>query len=334
MRSVTRESWLVSAVVLIGMLVVAGTVLPGCSQQKAPDSKSDDDSQDQKPTDPAPGPETTDPAPGPETTDPAPGPETTDPTPGPETTDPAPDTTIADPAPGPEAAAAVEPAKISAFAPAEDLVSQVEYYVGRLEDAVETEAGFTDSQGKIAKDANTLIVIALGLGLHDQDNVHKAAAGTLMKAAQDLAAAKDFAAAKAAVAAVKAAAASQEAAGGQLKWERVASLHELMEQVPLVNTKLKRYISGSRFASKADDTAGYTAVIAIIGQAALADTHEAKTDEQVQQWLGFSAQMRDAAGAVNAAIHAQDEPAAGAAMERLQQSCEDCHAVFHKEEEE
>ena len=75
------------------------------------------------------------------------------------------------------------------------------------------------------------------------------------------------------------------------------------------------------------------AVIAIIAQGTMADTHEAKTPEQEQQWQAFSVQMRDAAGAVNAAIRAQDEAAAGAAMENLQQSCEDCHAVFHKEEE-
>ena len=38
--------------------------------------------------------------------------------------------------------------------------------------------------------------------------------------------------------------------------------------------------------------------------------------------------MRDDAGALNAAIHKGDEPAAAKAMKKLDQSCEDCHAVF------
>ena len=61
----------------------------------------------------------------------------------------------------------------------------------------------------------------------------------------------------------------------------------------------------------------------------MADISEAKNPEQVQQWYGFSAAMRDNAGAVNAAVHAADEAAAAKAMEKLNQSCEDCHKVFH-----
>ncbi|NQT38255.1 MAG: cytochrome c [Planctomycetes bacterium] len=228
---------------------------------------------------------------------------------------------LADPPPAP---------KISSFAPAADLSTQLAEYLTELEEAVASEQEFEDSQETLVKDASTVVVIALALGLHDEDNKYKAAAPGLLKAAQALAVAKDYAAAKAGVAAVKAAAAGS--AGGELKWEKVASLEALMEQVPRISSKLKRYIRGSRFESKADDTAGFSAVIAAIGQGALADSHEAKDDAQVQQWYGFSAEMRDAAGAVNAAIRAQDEDAATAAMERLGESCDSCHAVFHIEE--
>ena len=109
----------------------------------------------------------------------------------------------------------------------------------------------------------------------------------------------------------------------------MASLPELMKQVPLINTKLKRYVKPEKFKKKAKDTAGYTAVIAAIAQGSMADTSETKKPEQVKQWYGFSAAMRDDAGAVNAAIHQGDEPAAAKAMKKLHQSCEDCHAVFH-----
>jgi len=70
----------------------------------------------------------------------------------------------------------------------------------------------------------------------------------------------------------------------------------------------------------------------VIAQGSMADTSETKTDEQVKQWYDFCAQMREAASGLNKAIHAGDESAADAAMKKLTQSCDDCHAVFHKEE--
>lgn len=238
--------------------------------------------------------------------------------------------------PEPAEPAGVEPippdAPVSAYAPAADLVGQVDYFVERLTDAVESEEEYNDSKDQITKDANTLILLALALGLHDQDNQHKASAGALMKAAQDAAGAADFAAAKTAVEAVVAAAKSEDPSGAELKWEKAASLPELMKQVPTVNTRLKRYIKGTRFESKAEDTAGYSATLAVIGQGSIPNVGETEKPDEAEKWRQFCLQMRDAAGRLNAAIHAQDRGAADVAMDALQQSCDDCHAVFHQEE--
>jgi cytochrome c556 len=222
--------------------------------------------------------------------------------------------------------------KVSTFAPAEDLANQADKYLDELEQTVATEADYKDGQDKIARDANTLIVVALALGLHDQDSKYKASAGAVTKAAGELAATKDFDAAKKAVAAIKDAAEGKGQAGGELKWEKVASLGELMKQVPVINTKLKLNVKGSKFKKKAKDTAGYTAVIAVIAQGSMADTSATKSPDQVKQWQGFSTAMRDHAGTINAAIHKGDQDAADAAMKKLAQSCDDCHDVFHKGE--
>ncbi|MBN2473824.1 MAG: hypothetical protein JXB62_04410 [Pirellulales bacterium] len=221
---------------------------------------------------------------------------------------------------------------VSSYAPAEDLAGQVVEYIQELEDVVATEQDYDDSEDKIAKAANTLVVIALALGLHDQDSQFKANAAALVKAAQELAKTSDFTSAKAGVAALKTAVA-QGGDGPELKWEPVADLPSLMKQVPLIHTKLKRYTTARRFESKAKDTAGYSAAIAAIAQGTVADTREAKSPEQVQQWYAFSVQMRQAAGAVNAAVRALDESACTEAMNDLQKSCDDCHAVFHVVEE-
>ncbi len=221
--------------------------------------------------------------------------------------------------------------KVSTFAPAEDLANQADQYIKELEKVVANEQEYKDGEGKITKDSNTLIIIALALGLHDQDSKYKASAGALMKAAQDVAATKDFASAKKAVAAVQDAAGDKGKANVELKWEKVASLPELMKQVPLISTKLKMNVKGAKFKKKAKDTAGYTAVLAAIAQGTMADASAAKNPDQMKQWQKLSAAARDDAGAVNAAIHKGDEPAADEAMKKLNQSCEDCHAVFKPE---
>jgi hypothetical protein len=99
----------------------------------------------------------------------------------------------------------------------------------------------------------------------------------------------------------------------------------------VINTKLKMNVKESKFKKKAKDTAGYTAVIAVIAQGSMADTSATKNPDQIKQWQGFSTTMRDQAGAVNAAIHKADQAAADEGMKKLAQSCDDCHAVFHPE---
>jgi hypothetical protein len=221
--------------------------------------------------------------------------------------------------------------KISTFAPAKDLADQVRVYIKDIDATLESEQEYKDSEGKIGRCTNTLAVIALCLGMHDEDNQYKARAPALIKASQALAAAADYQSAKKAFDGVKAAADGKLPAQADLKWEKVASLPDLMKQVPNINTKLKRNVKGAKFKTKAKDTAGYTAAIAAIAQGSMADTGAAKNPNEIKQWYGFSAQMRDAAGAANAAIHSGNEPAAAEAMQKLANSCTDCHTVFHPE---
>jgi hypothetical protein len=117
----------------------------------------------------------------------------------------------------------------------------------------------------------------------------------------------------------------------KLSWSNAkdASLDDLMQQVPLINSKMKRFLRGPRFKDKAPETAGQSAVIAVIGQGSLPLADKTKKPTEVEAWYKHCAQMRTAAAAVNAAIHAQDEKAADKAMKDLTQSCDDCHAVFN-----
>lgn len=229
-------------------------------------------------------------------------------------------------------ALAADAPKVSTFAPAKDLVAQVDYYVDRLENAVKDESEYKDAGDKVVKDANTLAVLALTLGLSDEDSKYKKAASGLLKASQKLCAAKDFASAKAGVAAVKEALSSSGDVSA-LKWEeKVASLPALMAQVPLVNSRLKRNVGGIRFAKMAKENAGESATLAAIAQASMANADDVKKFGDAVKWCKFCADMRDAAGALNAAIQKKDKDAAGTTMTKLAKTCDDCHEVFHPTE--
>ena len=66
--------------------------------------------------------------------------------------------------------------KVSTFAPAADLAAQADGYLAAITDAVDNLGNFVDSKEQLAKDSNTLIVIALALGLSDQPNKYQAGA--------------------------------------------------------------------------------------------------------------------------------------------------------------
>jgi hypothetical protein len=165
------------------------------------------------------------------------------------------------------------------------------------------------------------------LGLHDTANELKSAAPGLVKAAQDLGKAADYAAAQTALAGVKAAIEGKAKEGPELNWNtRVASLGQLMKQVTSTDARLRRNLR--RFDRLAQENAQSAALLAVIAQAAIADTHEVKDPADLPKWYQWCADMRDAAGGVNRAIKAKDPQAADAAAKRLMQSCDDCHAVF------
>lgn len=225
-------------------------------------------------------------------------------------------------------AQAIDSPKVSSFAPAKYVEAQIEEYIKELEQAVETENEYADSKEGVVKGASTLVLLAVAAGLHDEENKYKAAAPGLIAATQQLLAANDYAAAYKAVQAVKKAASSQ-GDPGTVKWEKLASLKVLMEQVPLVNSRIKRYMR--RFSRSPEVIAANAAAIAVIAQGSMANADETTKPSEVAKWHEFCVQMRDAAGLLVAAADAKDETAGETAMAKLQQSCEDCHAVFHTE---
>ena len=219
----------------------------------------------------------------------------------------------------------------STYAPAEDLVAQVNASLKDLEEALSTADDFEVKQTRVVREANTLAALGLVLALHDTDHPLKAAAPALIPAAQKLAKAKTLDEAKPALDGVKAALAGGSGSADPPAWGKVAGLGALMKQVTFINGRLRRNVTGKRFADQSADTARYAALLAAIGQVTNYDTHEVKDAAQLPQWYEYCAAMRDSAGRINAAAKAGDQDAAKAAMADLEKSCSGCHKTFRVE---
>jgi cytochrome c556 len=223
----------------------------------------------------------------------------------------------------------VKDVKPSSYAPAKELLSQVDEFVAQLETTLESEADYVEeAQQRVAKDAATVAVLALVLGMHDEEHRLKTAAPAVVAAARKLGAStKDYAAAKAALTTLKQ---SLAATGGseKLEWKPVADVAQLMKQVPIVSNNLRRGVEGRRFDRLTDKNAGYAAALAAIAQAASADTTYCADQADEAKWRQLSTALRDAAATVRAQVRAGDQEAAVKALGVLEQSCTNCHQAF------
>jgi hypothetical protein len=218
--------------------------------------------------------------------------------------------------------------KPSQYAPIKDVVAQIDAYLQQIGMDLASEADYGDDQkSRIAKDSNTLIVLAQVLASHDEDHEKKKAAADLFAASQKLASSSDgFAEAKAAL--EKLNAAWQGGSGAALKIETAANLQQLMKQVPIVNNKLRSGVTGRRFDRTIDQNAGLATTLAAIAQVSMADTNYCSGKEEEAKWARICADMRDAAASVNAAVRKKDQKTATVALERLVKTCDACHHDF------
>jgi len=218
--------------------------------------------------------------------------------------------------------------KFSTIASAEDLAKELNSLVADVEKAVANEDEYNSQiEGRFVRDGNTIALVATALGLHDQESPAKAHAQAVADAAGKLSAAKDYAAAKKAVEDLKTALESG-AASGQLKWGKIATLKSLMkDEVPNINKKLK--VGLGHFKKRSKEAAANAATMALIAENAKLYIADTKKPDEGSKWTAFANQFRDAADEVAAKIHAGDESGANAAMDKLNQSCHDCHAVFN-----
>jgi len=219
--------------------------------------------------------------------------------------------------------------KPSTYAPAKDLIAQVEYFIGRIKSDLEDEDEYgEDQQNRVIKDACTIAAIGLVLANHDEKHALKAGASALIESATTLSdEVEDLDAAREAFAEIKVAL-KKKGDSEPLEWEPVADLTVLMEQVPIINNSLRRGVTGRRFKRSADRNAGYAATLAAIAQASLIDDAYCGDEEETELWQKICADMRAASMQVNKAVREADQDAAKEALGRLVETCDACHESF------
>jgi cytochrome c556 len=224
--------------------------------------------------------------------------------------------------------------KSNVAVPADDLAGELRGIVARLDGLLAKPDDYDEArQSRIAKEADVAAVVALALTLDEQDHRLKRSAASAIAASQSLAKAPDYAAAKRALDELKATGDGKPATVALAlpkQWTPVAPLGLLMKEVPQVNNRLKRAVQGEHFKSQAKTSAAASAALAAIAEEAATDHDAVKKPADVPKWKQLCAEMRDAAGRVNQAIHAGDADRTEQAMAQLAQSCEHCHRAFRK----
>jgi hypothetical protein len=224
--------------------------------------------------------------------------------------------------------------KPSTYAPAKDLEGQVQFFLDRVKEDLQSETEYSESSiQRVVRDANTLAVLALVLGKHDETNRYQAAASGLMQNALTLAEkAKQYSDAKAAYAKLlDSAQTPASGAAGDLQWKNVGSIVELMNQVPKINLKLRGQVRSSqakRFEEARAEAAGLAATLSAIAQVSMFDNKYCSDQADQAGWVELCGMMRDAAFDVNQAVHQGDQAAAMEGLKPLQRTCDDCHAQF------
>jgi hypothetical protein len=220
--------------------------------------------------------------------------------------------------------------KPSTYAPAKDLESQVQFFLDRINNELKDESKYgEESVKRVVRDANTLAVLSLVLGKHDEANRFKSSAATLLQDALKLAEkSQDYKQAQSAYA--KLVETTKTARGSNdLVWKSVGNIADLMNQVPILNTKLRGQVrSDKRFEKLRDEAAGLAATLAAIAHVSMFDDSYCSDQADQADWIELCGLMRDAAYDINQAVRRGDKEAAVSGLKPLTRSCDDCHEQF------
>ena len=234
--------------------------------------------------------------------------------------------------------------------PLEDLTAQFNEYrasITREMGSVAGSARFTEDAAILVRDASGLALVALAIGLADDDSEFKKSAPHIVAAAKQLAAAQNITEATAAYEALTAALTNTSDAPA-LTWSSKIvdltqasaakqSLFTAIERLTSAENRFNSVMAGANAAMQRarQQTFANLAGLAVIIQGTIPNVEQTKVPDNAEAWKRYSEEFRNYAIAVNAAAH--DRAAGGATnfaafrevFQAMETSCDACHAVFY-----
>jgi len=238
-------------------------------------------------------------------------------------------------------------AEIVPLPPVEDLVAQIDDYMtrmGRSMDFLRATPRYVASAADVIRDSNALALIALAIGLAEEDSKYKRSAPHIIVAAQNLAAAQNYPEGRRAFEALRWSLTNTEA-GTPLSWSnRVASLAPVMQALPNLSSAVNRTTDtelklNTLLDRQPQQVFSQLAALAAISQGSIPLVAETEQPDAVEDWTRYCEEFRDAAIKANAAAHQFARDRAGGrvpdysifrtAFLAMRESCDDCHRVFY-----
>ena len=221
--------------------------------------------------------------------------------------------------------------KISSFAPTKDTIAQVKAFMKAIgKDLSDKEDFGEDQHNRINLNGQTVAVLALTLGMHDEKNDVKSNAGEVFDAAIELADnAESFDDAMASFQKLEKALEVKDLSKRKLSWDESVDIAALMKQVPIVNKSVRRGVDDERrFERTAKKTAQKVVTLAAIAHVSMMNTDYCSDEDDEKEWKKICADMRDACTDVYKALMAKDQKKAQAGNDRVVETCDACHHKF------
>ncbi|MGL6194449.1 MAG: hypothetical protein ACRC2T_06455 [Thermoguttaceae bacterium] len=220
--------------------------------------------------------------------------------------------------------------------PVADLEGQVDALLKKISSTIEDLDGsvkFADDADALYRDANALALVALALGLSEENNKYKKAAPAIIDATMKLEKATSLDEATKLFAELKKST-SINAESDKLEWKKVASLKPIMKAVPNINTVVKRNLRNESALKKGvQRVIEGSATLAAISQGCIPNADDTIKPEAKQEWTDECIKFRDISLELNKKAHDFADGKAShedieAVFDKLTESCNSCHTHF------
>ena len=238
--------------------------------------------------------------------------------------------------------------------PLADLTLQVDEYIATIRrdlDSLDGSPNYVANAANVVRDASGLALVALAIGLADDDSQYKRAAPHIIAATRALTAAQNITEGRAAFAALEAALTNTSDAE-PLSWSnKIADLGPVQRVLPHLSSTVNRLTdTPAKFNALAvprNDAAlarqrqvlAHLAGLAAVAQGGIPNVVQTEKPDAVDDWIRYSEEFRDHALKVNAAAHqfiqgrvAEENPdwqIYRTAFLAMTESCDNCHRAFY-----